>query len=82
MEADSKNIIICQKNMINEYINDDSFFKTSCINLNYSDIITDLINNIDNNKFIFRKTNDSDKIRILRRMSFVIYNCKSDIFSK
>ena len=94
MEANSKNITICGKSMINEYINDDSFFKTSSINLhnwkkiisyyekNYSDIITDLINNIDNNKFLFSKTNDSDKIRILRRISFVIYSCKSDTFSK
>ena len=94
MELNSKNITICGKNMINEYLNDDSFFKTSSINLhnwkkiisnyekNYSDIITDLINNIDNNKFLFSKTNDNDKIRILRRISFVIYSCKSDTFSK
>ena len=68
--------------MVNEHINDDSLFKTNSINLNYSGIITDVINNIDNNKFRFSKKNDSDKIRILRRISFVIYNCKSDTFNK
>ena len=68
--------------MVNEHINDDSFFKTNNINLNYSGIITDLINKIDNNKFIFSKTNDNDKIRILRRISFVIYSYKSDTFNK
>ena len=48
----------------------------------YPEIITDLLNNIDGKSVFSSKTNENDKIRILRRISFVIYSCKKDTFSK
>jgi hypothetical protein len=92
MEDCPKNVTKYGKELIMNYFNDPSFFKTDSINLHnwrkiishyadyYPEIITDLLNNIDG-KFL-AKTSDEDKIRILRRISFVIYSCKKDTFSK
>ena len=82
------------KELIMNYLNDPSFFKTDSINLHnwrkiiskyaefYPEIITDLLNNLDGKNIFFAKISDSDKIRILRRIGFVIYSCKKDTFSK
>ena len=92
MEDCPKYVTKCGKELIMNYFNDPNFFKTDSINLHnwrkiishyadyYPEIITDLLNNIDG-KFL-AKTSDTDKIRILRRISFVIYSCKKDTFSK
>ena len=82
------------KDLIMNFFNEPSFFKTDTINLHnwtkiishyadyYPEIITDLLNNIDGKSIFLTKTNDEDKIKILRRISFVIYSCKRDTFSK
>ena len=96
MEDCPKYVTRCGKELIMNYFNDPNFFKTDSINLHnwskiiskyaeyYPEIITDLLNNIDgkNINIFLAKTSDSDKIRILRRISFVIYSCKKDTFSK
>ena len=81
------------KDLIMNYFNEPSFFQTDTINLhnwrkiishyaNYNpEIINDLLYNIDGKGFLL-KTNDNEKIRILRRISFVIYSCQKDTFSK
>jgi hypothetical protein len=47
----------------------------------YPEILTDLINNIDSG-FLFLKGNDEEKMKTLRRISFVIYSCEKDTFHK
>ena len=93
MEDCPKNVTKCGKDLIMNFFNDPSFFKMGSINLHkwskiishyveyYPEILTDLLNNLDG-KNILLKTNDLDKIRILRRISFIIYSCKKDTFSK
>ena len=94
MEDCPKYVTKCGKDLIMNYFNDPNFFKTDSINLHnwrkiiskyaefYPEIITDLLNNLDGKNIFFAKISDSDKIRILRRISFVIYSCKKDTFSK
>ena len=86
-----KNTTICGKYLIREYLNDPSFFVTkpkmirnwrSIISSSvkyYPEILTDLINNIDNG-FLFVKGSDEEKMKTLRRISFVIYSCEKDTF--
>ena len=93
MEDCPKKVTKCGKDLIMNFFNDPIFFKTGSINLHnwskiishyveyYPEILTDLLNNLDG-KNILLKTNDIDKIRILRRISFIIYSCKKDTFSK
>ena len=94
MEDCPKNVTKYGKELIMNYFNDPNFFKTDSINLHnwrkiishyadyYPEIINDLLNNIDSKNIFLAKTSDDDKIRILRRISFVIYSCKKDTFSK
>jgi hypothetical protein len=83
----------CGKYIFMDYLNDPTFFVTTpkilsnlrkFISLSvkeYPDILGDLIRNI-NSGFLFLGGNDEDKIRTLRRISFVIYSCKKDTFQK
>ena len=94
MEDCPKTVTKLGKELIMNYFNDPNFFKTDSINLHnwrkiishyadyYPEIITDLLNNIEGKNLFLTKTSDDDKIRILRRISFVIYSCKKDTFSK
>jgi hypothetical protein len=94
MEQCPKSVTKYGKDLIMNYFNDANFFKTDSISLHnwrkiishyvecYPEIINDLLNNIDGKTYFLSKTNDADKIRILRRISFVIYSCKKDTFSK
>ena len=89
-----KNVTKCGKDLIMNYLNDPSFFKTNSINLHnwrkiisnyveyYPEIITDLLNIIDGKNVFSSKIKENDKIRILRIISFIIYSCKKDTFSK
>ena len=86
-----KNTTICGKNLFKEYLNDPSFFVTKPKMIRnwrriisssvkyYPEILSDLINNIDNG-FLFIKGNDEEKMKTLRRISFVIYSCEKDTF--
>jgi hypothetical protein len=86
-----KNTTLCGKNLFKEYLNDPSFFETkpkmirnwrriiSSLVKYYPELLTDLINNIDNG-FLFLKGNDDEKMKTLRRISFVIYSCEKDTF--
>ena len=86
-----KNTTFCGKNLFREYLNDPSFFVTkpkmirnwrkiiSSLVKYYPELLTDLINNIDNG-FLFVKGNDEEKMKTLRRISFVIYSCEKDTF--
>ena len=94
MEDCPKNVTKFGKDLIMNYFNDPTFFKTDRINLHnwrkiiskyaeyYPEIINDLLDNIDGKSIFSSKTKDDDKIRILRRIGFVIYSCKKDTFSK
>ena len=80
------------KDLIWNYFYDSKFFKTDNINLHnwsiiishyadcYPEIINDLLNKIDDKNIFSVKVSESDKIRILRRISFVIYSCERDTF--
>jgi hypothetical protein len=80
------------KELIWNYFYDSKFFKTDNINLHnwsiiishyadcYPEIINDLLNKIDDKNIFSVKVSESDKIRILRRISFVIYSCERDTF--
>ena len=88
-----KNISICGKDALMEYIKSPKLFEgtpgelhewKNIIQLfsnNYNEILHDLIKDL-NDKNIFVKKKDEDKCRILRRVSFVIYSCEKDYFSK
>jgi len=81
------------KSMFMEYLNSPTFFNTtlkilvnlkkfiSCFVEFYPEILSELIKNT-NTGFLFLSGNDDDKIRTLRRMSFVIYSCEKDQFRK
>ena len=83
------------KSLIIDYLMSPSFFVTTPSKLhgwrkiisslaeNYQGILSDMINSMDN-KFFMLKLNDNDeeKIRTLRRVSFIIYSCIKDKFSK
>ena len=86
-----KNTTSCGKYLFKEYLNDPSFFVTkpkmlrnwrSIISSSvkyYPELLTELINNIDNG-FLFVKGSDEEKMKTLRRISFVIYSCEKDTF--
>ena len=86
-----KNTTSCGKGYIKEYLNDPNFFVTkpkmirnwrsiiSSLVKYYPEILTDLINTIDNG-FLFVKGSDEEKMRTLRRVSFIIYSCEKDTF--
>ena len=86
-----KNTTSCGKNLFKDYLNDPSFFETKPKMIRnwrriisssvkyYPELLTDLINNIDNG-FLFLKGNDDEKMKTLRRISFVIYSCEKDTF--
>ena len=86
-----KNTTVCGKYLFKDYLNDPSFFVTkpkmirnwrSIISSSvkyYPEILTDLINNIDSG-FLFLKGSDEEKMKTLRRISFVIYSCEKDTF--
>ena len=86
-------VTLCGKSLIMDYLNDPTFFVTTpkiLRNLRnfislfvqyYPEIISELIRNI-NAGFLFIGGNDEDKIKTLRRISFVIYSCQKDTFRK
>ena len=93
MEKTPKNICSCSKGPLMEYIKSPQLFNVSQRELHerkiiiskladgYPDILNDLINEMNDNG-IFGKKSDEDKKKILRRVSFVIYSCEKDKFSK
>ena len=93
MQDCPKDTTLCGKSMFMEYLNSPNFFVTKpkiiknwrkIISISvkyYPEILTDLINNIDSG-FLFLKGNDEEKMKTLRRISFVIYSCEKDTFHK
>ena len=86
-------VTLCGKSLFMDYLNDPAFFVTtpkilknlrnliSLLVNYYPEIISELIRNI-NTGFLFIGGNDEDKIKTLRRISFVIYSCQRDTFGK
>ena len=86
-------VTICGKSMFMDYLNGPTFFITTpkilrnlrrWISLSvkyYPEILSELIRNI-NSGFLFLGGSDEDKIKTLRRISFVIYSCDKDTFQK
>ena len=84
---------ICGKYMFIDYLNSPTFFITTpkilrnlrrFISLSvkyYPEMLSELIRNI-NTGFLFLGGNDGDKIKTLRRISFIIYSCEKDTFQK
>ena len=93
MEKTSKNIVSCSKSQLMDYIKSPQLFNCNVTELhgrrmlisklreNYQDILIDLIHEMNDNS-IFGKKSDEEKKKILRRVSFVIYSCDKDVFSK
>ena len=93
MEKIPKTVTRFGKDLIMNYFYDSKFFKTDNTKLHnwkiiishyadcYPEIINDLLNKIDDKNIFSPKVSESDKIRILRRISFVIYSCEGDTFS-
>ena len=93
MENIPKSVTKYGKDLIMNYFYDSKFFKTDNLNLHnwsiiishyaycYPEIINDLMNKIDDKNIFSQKVSESDKIRILRRISFVIYSCEGDTFA-
>ena len=93
MEKTAKNIVSCSKSQLMDYIKSPQLFNCSVAELhgrrmliskmreNYQDILIDLIHDMNDN-IIFGKKSDEEKKKILRRVSFVIYSCEKDVFSK
>ena len=93
MERSRNNIYSCAKSPLMEYIKSPQIFTASQRELHetriiisnfaeeYKDILTDLINDM-NDKNIFVKRSDEDKKKRLRRASFIIYSCDQNKFSK
>ena len=92
MEKIPKTMTKFGKDLIMNYFYDSKFFKTDNLNLHnwskiishfvacYPEIINDLLNKIDDKNIFSVKVSESDKINILRRISFVIYSCERDTF--
>ena len=84
-------VTACGKNMFMDYLKEPYFFKTkpkilrnfrtfiSLLVVNYPEILSELIRNINSGFFLFG-VSDEDKIKTLRRISFVIYSCDKDKF--
>ena len=93
MENSPKMISSCGKDVLMDYIKSPMLFVGTPSELHawkiiiknlanyYNDILRDLINDMTD-KNIFVKTTEEEKGQILRRVSFVIYSCKTDYFSK
>ena len=93
MEDTSKNIVLCGKNPLMDFIKSPSLFNRSLIELhgwkniiskltdNYPEILIDLIDDMGG-KNIFVKKSEKTKMDTLRRISFVIYSCDKDKFIK
>ena len=93
MENSPKNICSCSKGPLMEYIKSPQLFNVSQRELHerkiiiskladeYQDILNDLIHEMNDNG-IFGKKSEEEKRKILRRVSFVIYSCEKDKFSK
>ena len=93
MEDCPRETTLCFKSMFMDYFNTSNFFVTkpkilknwrkiiSISVQHYPEILNDLINNIDSG-FLFLKGNDEEKMKTLRRISFVIYSCEKDTFHK
>ena len=83
----------CGKDTFINYINDPSFFITTSkmlrnwrkiisISVNhYPELLSDLIKTMGGG-FLSLGSSDEDKIKTLRRISFIIYSCEKDIFAK
>jgi len=81
----------CGKNMFMDYLKEPYFFITkpkvlrnfrqfiSSLQVYYPEILSELIRNINSGFFLFGGS-DEEKIKTLRRISFVIYSCGSDKF--
>jgi hypothetical protein len=86
MEKIPKTMTKFGKDLIMNYFYDSKFFRTDNLNLHnwskiishfvacYPEIINDLLNKIDDKNIFSVKVSDSDKINIVRRISFVIYS--------
>jgi len=86
-----KLVTYCGKYMFMDYLKEPYFFKTkpkilrnfrkfiSLLVINYPEILSELIRNINSGFFLFGGSDD-DKIKTLRRISFVIYSCDRDKF--
>jgi hypothetical protein len=93
MENSPKNISVCGKSSLMEFIKSSCFFNVNLRELhgwkliiskltdNYPEILTDLINDMNDTNIFIKKT-DKNKKDTLRRISFVIYSCEKDKFSK
>ena len=91
MQSCPKDATLCGKSMFMDYFNDPDFFVTKPKMIKnwrkiisssvkyYPEILKDLINNIDSG-FLFLKGSDEEKMKTLRRISFVIYSCEKDTF--
>ena len=85
------NVTACGKYMFMDYLKEPYFFMTkpktlrnfrkfiSILVVNYPEILSELIRNINSGFFLFGGS-DEDKIKTLRRISFVIYSCDKDKF--
>ena len=93
MENSPKNISTCGKEVLMEYIKSPMLFKGTPSQLhnwkkiikylakNYKEILDDLLDDMSD-KNIFVKKSEEEKSKILRRVSFIIYSCKTDFFRK
>ena len=90
--SDNRELVTyCGKNIFMDYLKEPYFFMTqpkilrnfkefiSLLAINYPEILSELIRNINSGFFLFG-VSDEDKIKTLRRISFVIYSCKGDQF--
>ena len=81
------------KDIFINYLNDPTFFVTTPKMLRnwieiirvsvqvYPELLSDLIKTIGGG-FLSLGSSDEEKIKILRRISFIIYSCQKDTFSK
>ena len=93
MENTPKNIALCGKTPLVDFIKSSHLFNVSLKELHgwkiiiskladhYPEILYDLIKDINDNN-IFVKKRDRNKKETLRRISFIIYSCEKDKFSK
>ena len=91
MSNNSPLTTLCGKGMFMDYLKEPYFFMTrpkilrnfkkfiSLLAVNYPDILGELIRNINSGFFLFG-VSDEDRIKTLRRISFVIYSCNKDQF--
>jgi hypothetical protein len=92
MEDTSKNMVLCGKSPLMDFIKSPFLFNKSLIELhgwkniiskmteNYPEILIDLIDDMGGKNIFVKKS--EKKIDTLRRISFVIYSCDKDKFIK